>query len=254
MIRRHLLQSQKPGSGFLQLLAWSKTWKIQEKCKKNVFLIFRKISCLCALNTQVVRTMIKAPGVQARVLDYVLNIIQKQLLTLHNPYIEAKIGDTPEGLKYYKINKKDLNIKKTFKNCYGSKYMPSKANIKTEGERIEEFKKKFKMGEKAKMDIKPNKKMDVKLSPTDIFNAQSEDPEIEKTENKRIQKKQEKKIEEKPIFEVIEEAKNYNEMIKEQEETPEVLKLGIFLEDIDSVTKINVDISESKILLTSISG
>ena len=198
--------------------------------------------------------MVKSPPVQSRVLDYVLNIIQKQLLTLHNPYIAAKIGDTPEGLKYYRINKKDIKMKKEFKNCYGSKYMPSQVNIKTEGERIEEFKKKFKMDEKMKTDIKPQPKIDVKLSPSDIFNAQSEDPEISKTENKRIEKKEEKKIVEKPIFEVIEEAKNYNDMVKELEETLEMIKLGIYLEDIDSVAKINVDISDSKILLSSISG
>lgn len=138
-------------------------------------------------------------SVYSRVVDYILRIVQKQLLTLYNPYTEIEKHNQAENeFSYYEIQKEGTRFKKGYKDCHDSKYLPSLISIKSEEERIEDFKKKFSI-----KSTTPNKP-EVTLNPTELLKEQVEQAEIK--ENKSLESSNEKKN---LLFEVLDSTSSY---------------------------------------------
>lgn len=212
--------------------------------------------------------MRKNPGVYDSTFKYIVAHLQKQMKIMFNPIYDQVLPTEHSELHFWTLDKKSKKMKKTFKTASDFKYFPKEICIETEEQKMNRARERLKARQNPG-GVKIEKKdivISAKKDETPIENEKIEPSKLISGEANILQppskpKKDDKKgktatggrqdpPKKKPIFEVLEEKTDFEGMIKASKVVDGSLEMKILLEDYDSIGELNVDVSESKILIT----
>lgn len=199
------------------------------------------------INTKVVNVMRKIPQIYDSCIKYILNTTQRHLKLALNPVYEERnfMENREKKINFYKIENLSLKIKKGYRDAKGREIVPERVGLETEEEKRKKVREILKKNIEKKSQKAPNLSFDEK----NVIFKKNDNIEKNIVENKKLNIA--KKDEEKRFnFEILKEEVDYKQMILEEKIEKKNFLLKIKLEDYESISLLNVDISDKEVKVT----